>query len=256
MADARAEGVLALTSARVLVVGASAGIGRAFAHHAAALGAQVCVTARRSDKLAELDGCHPVTADITDPDDARRVVDEAAAHLGAIDLLFHSAGAGTMARIEEPDAAAWARDYAVNVLGPTMVTAAALPHLSPDAIVSFLSSESVSETRWGMSAYTASKSALDATIRSWRLEHPERRFQRIVMGATMPTDFGIGFGEAVLTTAFERWAAAGVSMTAMETDDVGRHLAEVMAVLLAHPTIDVPDLCLDPRSEAWPKEKT
>jgi hypothetical protein len=72
----------------------------------------------------------------------------------------------------------------------------------------------------------------------------------------MPTDFGNGFGEAVLTTAFERWAAAGVSMTFMETDEVGRHLAEVMAVLLAHPTIDVPDLCLDPRGEPWAQGAT
>jgi NAD(P)-dependent dehydrogenase (short-subunit alcohol dehydrogenase family) len=243
-----------LTSARILVVGASAGIGRAFAHHARAMGAQVCVTARRTDKLAELEGCHPITADITNADDCRRLVDEAAERLGAIDLIVHSAGFGTMAPIEDVDAATWAHIYAVNVIGPTAITAAALPHLSPDALVTFLSSESTGETRWGMSPYAASKSALDATIRAWRVEHPERRFQRIVMGATMPTDFGAGFDEAALTTAFARWAAAGVSMTFMETDEVGRHLAEVLAVLLTHPTIDVPDLCLDPRGEAWPKE--
>jgi NAD(P)-dependent dehydrogenase (short-subunit alcohol dehydrogenase family) len=245
-----------LTSARVLVVGASAGIGRAFAQHAASLGAQVCVTARRADKLAELDGCHPIAADITRPDDCHRIVAEAVEHLGAIDLVLHSAGAGIMGRIEQPDAERWAHAYAVNVIGPTLVTAAALPHLAPDALVSFLSSESTGETRWGLSGYAATKSALDATIRSWRLEHPERRFQRIVMGATMPTEFGDSFGEADLTTAFDRWAATGVSMTFMETDDVGRHLADVMAVLLSHPTIDVPDLCLDPRGEAWTKENT
>lgn len=245
-----------LTSARILVVGGSAGIGRAFAQQAAAMGAEVCVTARRADKLAEVDGCHPIVADVTDPDQCRRLVDEAVAALGSIDLILQSAGAGTMAPIAAADAGAWARDYAVNVIAPTCITAAALPHLSPDALVTFLSSESTGETRWGLSAYTATKAALDATIRSWRVEHPERRFQRIVMGATMPTDFGSGFGADVLTTAFERWASAGVSMTFMETDEVGRHLAEVMAVLLAHPTIDVPDLCLDPRGEAWPERET
>ena len=55
----------------------------------------------------------------------------------------------------------------------------------------------------------------------------------------------------VLGTAFERWMASGISMTAMETDDVGRHLSEVLAVLLAHPQIDVPDLTYDPRGEPW-----
>lgn len=245
-----------LAGARILVVGASAGIGRAVACAAIAQGAQVCVTARRQEVLAELcaeaGGGTVVAGDLTDPDDCTRVVERAVAAMGGIDLVLHAAGTGTMARICEPDPVAWARDHAVNAIGPTLLTAAALPHLSPDAIVAFLSSESTGETRWGLSSYTASKAALDATIRSWRVEHPERRFLRIVMGATMPTEFGASFGEEVLGTAFERWAAAGVSMTFMETDEVGRHLAETFAVLLAHPTIDVPDLCLDPRGEAWP----
>jgi NAD(P)-dependent dehydrogenase (short-subunit alcohol dehydrogenase family) len=245
-----------LTSARVLVVGASAGIGRAFARHAVAQGAHVCVTARRADKLAELDGAHAIPADVTDADDCRRLVAEAAEHLGALDLVLHSAGAGTLARIDDADADAWRRDYAVNALAPTLVTSAALPHLAPDAVVAFLSSESTSETRWGMSAYTSSKAALEATIRSWRVEHPERRFLRIVMGATMPTDFGTSFDANTLGTAFERWMAAGVAMTAMDTDEVGRHLAETLAVILAHPTIDVPELCLDPRGQAWPQGGT
>ncbi|MCU1377838.1 MAG: short-chain dehydrogenase/reductase [Acidimicrobiales bacterium] len=248
-----------LTSARVLVVGASSGIGRSFAHHAVTQGADVCVVARRADNLAalcaEAGGGHPIRADITEPDDCRRLVAEAADHLGGLDLILHSAGAGTLARIEEADADAWRRNYAVNALAPTLITAAALPHLAPDAVVAFLSSESTTETRWGMSAYTSSKAALEATIRSWRVEHPQRRFLRIVMGATMPTDFGTSFDASTLGTAFERWMAAGVSMTAMETDDVGRHLAETLAVILAHPTIDVPELCLDPRGEAWTQEE-
>jgi NAD(P)-dependent dehydrogenase (short-subunit alcohol dehydrogenase family) len=245
-----------LSSARVLVVGASSGIGRSFARHAVAQGAQVCVTARRADRLGEIEGAHAIPADITDPADCQRLVAEAAAHLGQIDLVLHSAGAGTLAPIEAADPDAWRRDYAVNALGPTLITAAALPHLTPDAVVAFLSSESTAETRWGMSAYTSSKAALEATIRSWRVEHPERRFIRIVMGATIGTDFGNEFGTEVLTTAFNRWVAAGVSMSLMEADDVGCHLAETLAVILAHPTIDVPDLCFDPRGEAWNQETT
>lgn len=246
-----------LTSARVLVVGASAGIGRAFARHAVALGAQVCVSARRADRLDELcrdaGGGHAIAADVTDPDECRRLVAAAVDRLGGIDLLVHAAGTGTLARIEDVDADTWRHIHAVNLLGPTLVTAAALPHLAPDALVAFLSSESAAETRWGMSAYASTKAALDATIRSWRVEHPERRFMRIVMGATLGTEFGDGFGAEVLGTAFERWMATGVALTAMEADDVGRQLAEVLAAVLAHPTIDVPDLCLDPRGQAWPQ---
>jgi NAD(P)-dependent dehydrogenase (short-subunit alcohol dehydrogenase family) len=242
-----------LRSARILVVGASAGIGRAFAREALAQGALLAVSARRGDRLAEFGvesgGGIAVAGDVAVPQDCRRIVAEAAAHLGGFDLVLCAAGTATMAPIGEADADAWRRDYEVNVIGPTLVAGAALPHLSPHGLISFLSSETVHETRWGMSSYAAAKSALDATIRSWRVEHPERRFQRVVMGATMPTEFGDRFGTEVLTTALHRWGAAGVAMTAMDTEDVGRHLVEVMSVMLAHPGIDVPDLYLDPRGE-------
>jgi NAD(P)-dependent dehydrogenase (short-subunit alcohol dehydrogenase family) len=139
----------------------------------------------------------------------------------------------------------------VNVVGPTLVCRAALPVLAPDGLISFLSSEAAGQTRWGLGAYSASKAALDTAIRFWRHEHPERRFQRVVMGATMPTEFGDGFGAEVLDTALGRWAATGVPMTVMETDDVGRQLADLLAVMLAHPAVDVPDVRLGPRGEAW-----
>jgi hypothetical protein len=74
---------------------------------------------------------------------------------------------------------------------------------------------------------------------------------RIVMGATIGTDFGNEFDGELLGLAFERWSASGISMSVMETDDVGQHLAGVLAVVMAHPTVDVPDLVLDPRGEAW-----
>lgn len=245
-----------LRGARVLVVGASSGIGRAVALHAVRAGARVCAAARRSAELdalcVEAGGGHAVTGDVTAAADCRRIVTESAAHLGGLDLVVYAAGAGTLAPLVDADPAAWQRDYAVNVIGPTLVCGAALPLLSAEGLVAFMSSEAVTETRWGLSSYAASKSALDTTIRAWRVEHPERRFQRIVMGATVGTDFANGFDPALLNAGLSRWMASGVSLTSMAVDDVGRHLAEVFAVLLAHPAIDVPDLCLDPRGEPWP----
>jgi NAD(P)-dependent dehydrogenase (short-subunit alcohol dehydrogenase family) len=240
-----------MDGARVLVVGASAGIGRALAQHAAADGAAVAAVARRGEKLAELDGCTPIVADIGDADACRRIVEEAVDALGTIDLLVHAVGVGILSHIEHAEADAWASMYAVNVIGPTLVTAAALPHLAPDAIVSFLSSASTLEPHWGMSPYTASKAALESTIRSWRLEHPDRRFQRVVMGTTVPTDFPAQFDPDLLTVALDRWARSGLSGGLMNADQVGRHLADTYAVLLAHPEIDVPDITYDGRGNPW-----
>jgi hypothetical protein len=98
-----------------------------------------------------------------------------------------------------------------------------------------------------MSSYQASKAALDSTVGSWRSEHPDRRFLRIVMGATIGTEFGNEFDPQMLGKAFERWLADGISATVMECDDVGRQLADVLAVALAHPQVDMPDLVIDPR---------
>ncbi len=244
-----------LHDARVLVVGGSSGIGRAIAVHAQRTGAQVCVAARRSAELAAVCDAsprsHPITADVTVAGDCERIIAESATAMGGIDLVVYAAGTGTLARLVDADPEAWHRDYAVNVIGPTLVCGAALPVLAPNGLVSFISSEAVTETRWGLSSYSASKAALDATIRSWRVEHPERRFQRIVMGATIGTDFGTGFDMELIGAGMDRWVSAGVSMTMMDADDVGQQLTEVFAVLLAHPQIDVPDLCLDPRGDAW-----
>ena len=243
-------------SRSVLVVGASSGIGRAVAQHAMALGADVCVAARREASLIDLcveagGGTH-VVGDVTDPGACRRIVDAAVEQLGGLDVVVYSAGGAVLGPIGDADARQWAADYAVNVIGATQITAAALPHLHPDGLVAFVSSETTSEPRWGMSSYIASKAALDASIRSWRLEHPERRFTRIVMGATMPTDFAVGFDHQILTTSLHRWRAAGISSTMMATDHVGRQLAGFLALLMTQPELDVPDITLAPRGDPLP----
>jgi NAD(P)-dependent dehydrogenase (short-subunit alcohol dehydrogenase family) len=242
-----------LAGVRVLVVGASAGIGRSFVGHAVAMGAHVCASARRRDRLVELcaeaGGGHPVAGDVTVADDCERIVGEAADHLGGLDLVLYTAGSGALVPLIDADAEVWRRTYEVNVVGPMLLCRAALPVLGPDGLFSFMSSEAAGQTRWGLGAYASSKAALDTAIRYWRHEHPDRRFQRIVMGATFPTEFGSEFGGDVLGTAMTRWAESGVKHTLMETDDVGLHLAEVLAVAMAHPAIDLSDLKLESRGQ-------
>jgi NAD(P)-dependent dehydrogenase (short-subunit alcohol dehydrogenase family) len=241
-----------LEGRRILVVGASAGIGAAFARSAARDGAEVCVSARRGDKLEELVGeigsGHAIAADVTDDDACEALVASAVECVGGLDLVLYAAGTAKLAPLGQATAEVWRHAYEVNVVGPALVARAAVPHMASEGLISFISSEAAHEFRWGMGTYAASKSALDTAIRYWRNEHPDRRFQRIVMGATMPTDFGNNFDDPeLLGVAFEKWMASGIAMTAMETSDVGRHLAELMAVVLAHPEIDVPDLYLDAR---------
>lgn len=65
----------ALAGRRILVVGASAGIGRSFAAQSIRAGAEVVVAARRADRLTELAGddgrCTPVVVDVTESANVR-----------------------------------------------------------------------------------------------------------------------------------------------------------------------------------------
>ena len=122
---------------------------------------------------------------MTDEASCRSAIDEAAAALGGIDALVYSTGIGPLARIEDLDADTWRRAFDTNVIGASLVTAAALPHLQASrGAAAYLSSVSASLTApWpGLAAYLVSKAALDKLVEAWRAEHPEVGFTRVTVG--------------------------------------------------------------------------
>ena len=127
-----------LEGRRVLVVGASSGIGAAFAKAVAAAGGQVSVSARRSDRLeqlvAEMGTGHAVPGDATNPDDARTVAAAAAEAMGGLDLMLYVAGYGVLQPLVETDPETWVDVFRVNVVGANLAAAAALDHLDQDGI--------------------------------------------------------------------------------------------------------------------------
>jgi NAD(P)-dependent dehydrogenase (short-subunit alcohol dehydrogenase family) len=87
-----------------LVTGASSGLGRRIALVLAAAGATVAVTARRADRLAELESEAPTLrscpCDLTNADDREALVTEIESRLGPIDILVNNAGAVNATSIE------------------------------------------------------------------------------------------------------------------------------------------------------------
>ena len=237
----------------MLVVGASSGIGAALARAVAAGGGQVAVSARRSDRLEELVAQmgtgYAVPGDATDPDDARRVADAAATALGGLDLMVYVAGYGVLQPLVETDPDTWTDVFRVNVGGANLAAAAALEHLGPDGIAAFVSSRTVDDANPMFATYSATKAALDQCIRVWRHEHPDRRFVRIVMGNTAPTEFADHMRPERLGEALEAWQGLGIPGGMMDVDDVGRALAEALAVALDHPGIDSSEIRFDARPD-------
>ena len=111
----------ALARRRVLVVGASSGIGAGLAKAVVAAGGAVTVSARRADALArlvdEMGTGHAAVGDASIPADAERVAAEASEAMGGLDLMVYVAGYGPLQRLSECDPDLWADVYRVNVVG-------------------------------------------------------------------------------------------------------------------------------------------
>jgi NAD(P)-dependent dehydrogenase (short-subunit alcohol dehydrogenase family) len=236
---------------RVLIIGASSGLGAAFAKAAACEGADVTISARRTDRLAalveEMGTGTAVSGDATVPADAKRVAQTASDAMGGIDLMFYVAGYGVLQRIDDIDPDVWADVYRVNVLGANLAAAASLEHMGKDGICAFMSSRTVGDANAMFGSYSASKAALDQCIRTWRVERPDRRFIRVVMGNSQPTEFANHMGLELLGEALEAWKQQAIPSAMTETDDVGKMLAQSLGVALAHPNIDSSELKLDAR---------
>jgi len=159
----------------VIVTGGSSGIGRAAALSFAERGAKVLITGRRAEPLDQVAAAHPniagLVADAASPDDAARTVKKAIDTWGRLDVLVNNAGAGAILPLSDTTASQIERIFAVNVLGPSLLAAAALPHLarSKGAIVN-VSSTLGHKPVAGLSHYAASKAALEHLTRCWALE--------------------------------------------------------------------------------------
>ncbi len=243
---------MTLADRRILVVGASSGIGRAFALSASAAGARVVFGARRADRLKEAveeaGSGSAVVADVRRPDECERLVAESVEILGGLDVLMYGAGIISIARLAHADEEHWRSVFETNLLGAQWVTRAALPHLrAGGGVAAYLSSNSVGRPRQGLVAYSASKAALDESILGWRTEHPELRFLRIVVGPTIGTDAARDYDLELAGDLFREWTAhAFMTEKMMQADDLGQLLAEMLSGVLAHPEIAVQDLRVEP----------
>lgn len=164
---------------RVLVTGGSRGIGRASAHAFAHRGARVAIGYRRDEAAARATmdalagGPHAmVRADVAEPAEAARMVDEAVTVLGGLDVVVHSAGVGGRHRIDEDDyeawQAAWSRILAVNLVGPANVAHAAGRYMIEHGggRMVFVSSRGAFRGEPDQPAYGASKAGLNALAQS------------------------------------------------------------------------------------------
>lgn len=116
------------------ITGTSSGIGRQLTELLLVRGCRVAATARRTETLDDLAAEHGarlrvLSLDVTDTPAVRRVVDEAFAAFGRVDVVVNNAGYGLFGAAEELTDEQIARQLATNLTGSIQVARAALPHL-------------------------------------------------------------------------------------------------------------------------------
>ena len=161
----------------VVITGASSGIGRATALEMARRGARLFIAARRSEQLEEVAKacraaggaeCTTVVADVTKPDQCKRIIDSA----GRVDVLVNNAGFA----IFEPIATAKPEHFRemtdTNYLGAVWCTQAVLPQMLERRSGSIVNVGSIAGIMGyaGMGGYCATKFALIGFTESLRDE--------------------------------------------------------------------------------------
>jgi 3-oxoacyl-[acyl-carrier protein] reductase len=177
------DGFASLEGKTALVTGASKGIGRAIAEELARAGASVVVGYRsgrdEAEELASAIGGRAVQADVSTPDEARRLVEEA----GDVDVLVNNAGLtrdGVLARMPDDD---WDTVIATN-LSSVFYTCRAVtrPMMKKrgGAIVNISSVVGV-HGNWGQTNYAASKAGIIGFTKSLARELGSRNVRANVV---------------------------------------------------------------------------
>jgi NAD(P)-dependent dehydrogenase (short-subunit alcohol dehydrogenase family) len=165
---------------KVVVTGASSGIGYDVALAFGERGAKVAVLARRkellselADKIAKGGGVGvPVACDVTDRKQVRSAIEESNRALGAIDILVNSAGILLPAKFEEMDPEDLEKMLEVNLLGTVHTMQAVLPIMRKAGRGSIVNIASLAGRR-GMSplgGYCATKFAVTGLSEAIRTE--------------------------------------------------------------------------------------
>ena len=197
---------------RVLVVGASSGIGASTAEVLVGAGARVAGAARRTDRIAELAGVVPVLCDVGLAHVCAQAVETAAAALGGLDAVVYATGTTGLTPLDTTGPEEWNLIFTTNVVGAAMVTRAALPHLrakGSDGRAVFLSSDSAVKPYPGLVAYGASKAALGAFCLGLASEFGDLRVTEVMVGPTVDTEVGDHFDPDAFAAWFTRWCDEG-----------------------------------------------
>ena len=171
---------MSLENKNIIVTGASSGIGEATAKKLAAAGANVVITARRTERLNELkeaiekDGgkALAITGDVTSKEDWKSIVEQTHNNFGKVDVLVNNAGLMPLSFVENLKTDEWDKMVDVNIKGVLNGVASVVPDMKETKAGHIINISSVAGRKImpAGAVYCATKYAVRALSEGIRLE--------------------------------------------------------------------------------------
>lgn len=221
---------------RILITGASRGIGRAIALECARRGAIVGANYCRSVKEAESlqaafpDNIRLLQFDVRDFDAVHDAFNSFVKNEGGLDVLVNNAGVGGRPQfLVKSSQDVIEHIMAVNILGTTYCTKAALQSMvkARKGQIVNISSISANNPMCGMSMYSATKSAIEAMVINVAKEYSSRKI----------CSYGVRFGLVntdMTKDLIAAAAASGITQEVLQPEDVALVVADLMFGVTSH----------------------
>jgi 3-oxoacyl-[acyl-carrier protein] reductase len=216
-----------------IVTGGSKGIGLAIARAFLQRGMQVTISARKDAELQDAvrtlgggDRVHALRADVREPADAKRLVDETVRRFGGVDVLVNNAGVGKFGNVADMGLDDWRQVLDTNLSGVFYCCRAAIPAMKTRGAGYIINISSLAGKNAFVSgaAYCASKAGLNAFSEALM---QEVRHDNIRVSYVMPGSVSTGFGDH---------GSSGEADWKLTPDDV----AQVVVDLVAHDARSLP----------------
>src|SRR5918993_3271772 len=201
-----------------LVTGGTKGIGAAIVTALADAGASV-VSTSRSGGESKSERIRHIAADVRNPADASRAVEQAVAEFGGLDILINNAGVGQFGSVADMPVEQWHDVIDTNVSGIFYCCRAAIPHLKRrgGGWIINISSLASKNAFAGGAAYCASKAAVNQFSEALM---QEVRQDNIRVSYVLPGSVETGFGRGMISK--EGWA--------LQPDDVEQVVMDLIAM--------------------------
>jgi len=177
-----------LAAKRILVTGASRGLGLAIAREMSKCGGELLLVSSSDDRLRNAVAAlrserpcpplHSIAADLAQPEAAAKILDQVSTLWGNFDVLVNNAAiVGPIGPLWENDWVEWVRTIQVNLLSPVAICRLSVPLLNDGAVILNLSGGGATAPRPRFSAYGTAKAGLVRFSETLAAEVQDRRIR-------------------------------------------------------------------------------